>query len=220
MSTPLPPTSTTAVGDDPARDPLSVVVVHHSGFGHTARQAAAVAAGVDSVPGVRADLRDVAILDEDLWRALAAAEAIVFGSPTYFGNTSSVFQAFAEATAPVWAEQGWSGKLAAGFTNSAGLNGNKDNTLLSLIVLAAQHGMTWVPLGLPPGWLYSSTGDARDLNRLGAFVGAMAQSPSDLGADAAPADADLRTAAHLGARVAETALRFAYGRDGAARVAA
>ena len=41
--------------------------------------------------------------------------------------------------------------------------------------------MHWVNLGLPPGWLYTSTGSPDDLNRLGGFLGAMAQSPSDLG---------------------------------------
>ncbi|MEU9234502.1 flavodoxin family protein [Streptomyces subrutilus] len=193
--------------------PTTVVIAYHSGYGHTARQAAAVAEGADSVPGVRTDLRDVAVLDESLWTALGAAEAIVFGSPTYMGSTSSVFQHFAEASAPVWAERGWQDKLAAGFTNSAGVNGNKDNALLSMTVFAAQHGMTWVPLGLAPGWIYSSEGTPEDLNRLGGFVGAMAQSPSDLGPEQAPGTADLRTARHLGERVARAARRQALGRE-------
>ncbi|QGZ48725.1 NADPH-dependent FMN reductase [Streptomyces sp. QHH-9511] len=193
--------------------PITVAVVHHSGYGHTARQAAAVAEGVGSVPGVRADQRDVSVLDDELWAALAAAEAIVFGSPTYMGSTSAVFQRFAEASAPVWAARGWQDKLAAGFTTSAGVNGNKDNALLSMTVFAAQHGMTWVPLGLAPGWIYSSGGSPEDLNRLGGFVGAMAQSPSDLNPEQAPGASDLRTARHLGERVARAALRQALGRE-------
>lgn len=144
--------------------------------------------------------------------ALARADAIVFGTPTYMGGPSAVFQAFAEASSAVWAEQGWQGKVAAGFTNSAGVNGDKLNTLTSMAVLAAQHGMHWVNLGLPPGWLYTSTGSPDDLNRLGGFLGAMAQSPSDLGPDAAPADADLRTAEHLGRRVALTTAHLVHGR--------
>ncbi|WP_411111891.1 flavodoxin family protein [Streptomyces sp. c-19] len=192
--------------------PVTVVIAHHSGYGHTARQAAAVAEGAASVPRAHADLRDVSTLDESLWSALDAAEAIVFGSPTYMGATSAGFQRFAEASAPVWAARGWQDKLAAGFTNSAGVNGNKDNALLSLTVFAAQHGMTWVPLGLAPGWIYSSGGSPEDLNRLGGFVGAMAQSPSDLGPDEAPGTSDLLTARHLGERVARAALRQALGR--------
>lgn len=193
-------------------EPITVAIAYHSGYGHTARQAEAVAAGVASVPGARADLRNVATLDEQLWEALAEADAIVFGSPTYMGGHSAVFQAFAEASGKVWAELGWRDKLAAGFTNSAGVNGDKLNTLTSMVLLAAQHGMHWVTLGLPPGWIYTSTGSADDLNRLGGFVGAMAQSPSDLGPELAPPLADLRTAEHLGRRVAQTATELAHGR--------
>ena len=74
-----------------------------------------------------------------------------------------------------------------------------------------QHGMHWVSLGLPPGWLYSSGGSVDDLNRLGGFVGAMAQSPSDAAASVAPPEADLRTAEHLGRRVAEVAVQLRHG---------
>lgn len=197
-------------------EPVIVAIAYHSGFGHTARQAAAVVAGVESVPGTRADLRDIATLDDDLWLALAAADAIIFGSPTYMGSSSAVFRAFAEASAQVWVEAGWRDKLAAGFTNSAGVNGDKLNTLTSMSLLAAQHGMHWVTLGLPPGWVYTSQGSADDLNRLGGFLGAMAQSPSDLGPDLAPSEADLRTAEHLGRRVARTAVELAFGRRASA----
>ena len=96
---------------------VSVVVAYHSGFGHTARQAAAVAAGVGTVAGAAAVLRDVATLDDELWRDLAAADAIVFGSPTYMGSPTAAFQVFAEASSKVWAELGWKDKVAAGFTN-------------------------------------------------------------------------------------------------------
>ncbi|MCQ0000897.1 flavodoxin family protein [Streptomyces sudanensis] len=191
---------------------ITVAAAFHSGYGHTARQARAVAAGAGSLPGVRAELCDVAALDDRLWETLAAADAIVFGTPTYMGSQSAVFQAFAEASAPVWVEQGWAGKLAAGFTNSAGVNGDKLNVLVSLSLFAAQHGMNWVSLGLPPGGDYSTTGTQEGLNRLGGFLGAMAQSPSDVGPDEAPSGADLRTAEHLGRRVAETALERAAGR--------
>jgi len=193
---------------------VSVVVAYHSGFGHTARQAAAVAAGVGTVAGAAAVLRDVATLDDELWRDLATADAIVFGSPTYMGSPTAAFQVFAEASSKVWAELGWKDKVAAGFTNSAGVNGDKLHTLQRFAVLAAQHGMHWVNLGLPPGWLYSAAGTADDLNRLGGFLGAMAHSPSDAGPDIAPTEADLRTARHLGQRVAEVAGQLARGRHG------
>ncbi|WP_431045477.1 flavodoxin family protein [Streptomyces sp. P1-3] len=191
---------------------ITVAVAFHSGYGHTARQAHAVAAGAASVPGAQSELCDVSVVNDRLWEMLAAADAIVFGTPTYMGSQSAVFQAFAEASAPVWMKQGWAGKLAAGFTNSAGVNGDKLNVLVSLALFAAQHGMNWVSLGLLPGGEYSTTGTPEDLNRLGGFLGAMAQSPSDLGRDDAPSGADLRTAEHLGRRVAKTALAQVSGR--------
>jgi NAD(P)H dehydrogenase (quinone) len=191
---------------------VGIAIAYHSGYGHTERQAVAVAEGVDSVAGARAERRSVATLDDSLWSTLAEADAIVFGAPTYMGSQSAVFQAFAEASARVWADQGWKDKLAAGFTNSAGLNGDKLNTLTSLAVLAVQHGMHWINLGLPPGWLFRTDGSPADLNRLGGFLGAMAQSPSDAGPEIAPPESDLETSRQLGRRVAQVALQIARGR--------
>jgi NAD(P)H dehydrogenase (quinone) len=193
-------------------DPIRIAIAFHSGYGHTARQAASVAAGVHLVPGAKAELHDVSRLDPELWEALADSDGIVFGSPTYMGSASAVFQAFAEASSSVWAAGGWRGKIAAGFTNSAGVNGDKLNTLVGFSLLAAQHGMHWVNLGLAPGWLFTVDGSPEDLNRLGGFIGALAQSPSDGPAESGPSDSDLRTAEHLGCRVAETALQLTEGR--------
>jgi hypothetical protein len=103
----------------------------------------------------------------------------------------------------VWALQGWRDKLAAGFTHSAALSGDKLGTLTQLAVFAAQHGMVWVGLGLPP--TYAGLGETDDTNRLGRHLGAMAQSRP--GGGAVP-ESDLRTAEHLGRRVAEAALRW------------
>ena len=135
------------------------------------------------------------------------------------GGTSATFQAFAEASSAIWADGGWRDKLAAGFTNSAGLNGDKLNTLTSMALFAAQHGMNWVTLALPPGWLYRSTGSGSDLNRLAGFLGAMAQSNADQGADLVPPLADRRTAEHLGRRVAELAGRLRAARRALVEVA-
>ncbi|WP_405178689.1 flavodoxin family protein [Nocardia sp. NBC_01377] len=192
---------------------ITVAVAYHSGYKHTERQAKAVASAAESIDGVDAVLVDVEQLGEDLWNTLARADAIVFGTPTYMAGHSAVFQTFAEASSVVWAEQGWKDKVAAGFTNSAGVNGDKLNTLVGLSLFAAQHSMTWVGLGLPPGWAYTAAGQRDSLNALGSFLGAMAQSPSDLGPEQAPVQADLDTAAHLGRRVAEHTLMLVRGRQ-------
>jgi multimeric flavodoxin WrbA len=184
-----------------------IAIVFHSGYGHTLRQAEAVAAGARRAGTADVRLQPVDRLDDPDWAALAAADAIIFGAPTYMGSVSAPFKAFMDASSKVWFAQGWKDKLAAGFTCSASQSGDKLNSLIQLSVFAAQHGMLWVGLGLMPG-NNSSKGAPSDLNRLGSYLGAMAQANADQGSDAM-LDSDLETAALLGQRVAETVQRMA-----------
>jgi len=197
---------------------VRIAVVYHSGFGHTARQAEAVAAGVEQVEGAEALLLTT---DEaqTRWDDLASAGAIVFGSPTYMASVSAAFKAFEEATSRAVMSQGfaWQDKLAAGFTNSGARSGDKLATLIQIALFAAQNGMHWVNLGLPPS-NNSTTGSDDELNRLGFWLGAGAQSNVDQGPDLAPPESDLATARHLGRRVAEATLQFARGRAVAERI--
>ena len=105
---------------------------------------------------------------------LSTADAIVFGCPTYMGSVSAPFKTFMDSTNAVWALQGWRDKLAAAFTHSAAPSGDKLGTLVQLAVFAAQHGMIWVGLGLPPTYAGIES-DPTDVNRLGSHLGAMAQ---------------------------------------------
>jgi NAD(P)H dehydrogenase (quinone) len=187
-----------------------VAVVYHSGYGHTHEQAAAVAAGAAGVAGVEAELLRIEGPAQDfapLLDKLDKADAVIFGTPTYMGSASAAFKAFAEASSKAWMTGKWRDKLAAGFTNSGSQNGDKDSTLQQLFVLAAQHGMIWVSLGLMPG-NNSTKGSVADLNRLGTSIGAAAQSPVDAGPEHGPSASDKKTAGYLGKRVAEVALRW------------
>jgi NAD(P)H dehydrogenase (quinone) len=186
-----------------------VAIVYHSGFGHTRVQAEAVHRGASRVNNVDATLIPIEEYEAH-WEALDRADAIVMGAPTYMAGASAQFKAFLDATASRWAEQRWKDKLAAGFTNSAGYNGDKLNTLQQFSLFAMQHGMIWVGLGLLPG-NHTSQGSPQDLNRLAGFLGAMAQSNADQPADVVPPLADRATAEHLGERVAEAALRWRAG---------
>ncbi|MFZ5609303.1 MAG: flavodoxin family protein [Pseudomonadota bacterium] len=192
----------------------AIAIVYHSGYGHTAKQAQAVAEGARRVAGAKVDLIGVEDLGDDApaWATLDAADAIIFGAPTYMGGASAPFKAFQDATSKRWMSQAWKNKLAAGFTNSGSHSGDKLNTLVGFVILAAQHGMHWLSLGLMPG-NNSSQGSPEDLNRIGAYLGAMAQSNIDAGADLAPPKADLETAAHLGERVAKAAIRWRAGKN-------
>jgi multimeric flavodoxin WrbA len=188
----------------------SICVVYHSGFGHTAKQAAAVAEGARRVSGAIVDELPVDDLSEETssaWEKLDAADAVIFGCPTYMGSPSAGLKQFMEATSSRWMTQQWADKLAAGFTNSGSQNGDKQNTLVDIATFAAQHGMVWINLNLLPG-NNSSSGSVEDLNRLGASLGAMAQSNVDEPADVVPPEADLDTARRLGERVAKCAHRW------------
>jgi len=191
---------------------IRLVVVYHSGYGHTARQAQAVARGADAAGDVDVTLVPVDDVDQH-WDLLAQADAIVFGAPTYMGSASAQFKVFMDATSrTVFAKGGlWRDKVAAGFTNSAARSGDKLATLQQLAIFAAQHGMHWVNLGLPPGHNNSKSTE-ETVNRHGFFLGAAAQSNADEGADVAPPPADLLTAEHLGKRVAGVARQLLAGR--------
>jgi len=188
---------------------VNVAVVYHSGFGHTEVLAQQVAAGAEE-GGAVAKLVSVADVELVDWSELQAADAIVFGSPTYMGSVSAPFKAFMDASSKVWMEQGWKDKIAAGFTNSASQSGDKLNTLIQLSIYAAQQSMIWTGLGLPPG-NNSSQGTEQDLNRIGSYLGAMAQSNADQGVDVTPPPADRETARMLGVRVAKVAARWHGG---------
>jgi multimeric flavodoxin WrbA len=186
-----------------------IAVAYHSGYGHTAVLAEAVRDGAAG-EGAVVHLIKVDAIIEQQWELLDSADAIVFGSPTYMGGASAAFHTFAEESAKRWFTLSWKDKLAAGFTNSGSKSGDKLNTLQYFSLLAAQHGMTWVNLGLHPGWNVSD-GSENDLNRLGFFLGAGAQTNNDEGPEAVH-KADITTAEHLGRRLVEAARVQAAGR--------
>lgn len=182
-----------------------VAVIFHSGMGHTSYQAKAVRDGAGRVEGVDTELIYVEDARERL-DELASVGGMIFGCPTYMGSVSAPFKQFMDSTAPIWLAQGWRDKIAGGFTNSGNQSGDKLNTLIQLNVFAMQHGMIWAGLGLPGG-NNTSTGSVEELNRLGSWMGAMAQSNTDQGLEGI-AESDLRTAAWLGERIARIVLKW------------
>jgi len=179
-----------------------VAIVYHSGYGHTHRMAQAVAEGANAeLIAIDAEGN----LPAGAWEQLKAADAIIFGTPTYMGSVSWQFKKFADASSKPWYAQEWKDKVAAGFTNSAGMSGDKQGTLTTLFTLAMQHGMIWVSQGLMPANTKSAKRD--DVNYLVSYSGAIAQSPSDGGTGDMSAG-DLATARLFGKRVADIATRL------------
>jgi NAD(P)H dehydrogenase (quinone) len=179
-----------------------VAIVYHSGYGHTQRLAQAVAEGSGGqLIAIDADGN----LPAGAWEQLDAADAIIFGAPTYMGSVSWQFKKFADASSRPWFKQAWKDKLFAGFTSSAAMNGDKFSSLSYMMTLAMQHGGLWVGLGVLPS--NSKAATRNDPNFLGSYSGAIAQSPAD-GSVADMLPGDLETAKNFGQRVAEVAARL------------
>ncbi len=181
----------------------NIVIVYHSGYGHTAKIAEAVAAGSGaSLLAIDAEGQ----LPEGGWDVLDKASTIVFGTPTYMGNVSWQFKRFADASSAVWGKQGWKDKIAAAFTNSASVAGDKQTTLYTLFTLSQQHGMLWVGTGMMPS---NTKGAGRnDINYLSSFAGLATASPSDASVDEIPSG-DLATARLFGNRLRQITERIA-----------
>ena len=184
----------------------SIAVLFHSGFGHTTNVAQAVIDGIGAVEDVTSSLVEIYAdgeLSDEQWAELDSADAIIFGSPTYMGMASWQFKKVADASSKRWLTQEWKNKLAAGFTNSATMNGDKHSTLHYFMTLAMQHSMIWVGSGMMPSNSKAATRD--DINYVGSFGGLMTTSPSDASADEAPPKGDIETAKLFGQRVARVA---------------
>ena len=186
----------------------NIVILYFSSYGHTQKQAEAVEHGAQSTTDTKVEMlvidKEGNLSDAD-WATLAEAHAIIFGTPTYMGGPAWQFKKFADTSFKPWRTQEWKDKVAAGFTNSSSLNGDKFGTLSYLHTLAMQHSMIWIGLGLKPASKKESTRD--DVNWLGGFSGLLAQSPVDATPEEGPSPGDLETARIFGKRVADYAKR-------------
>jgi NAD(P)H dehydrogenase (quinone) len=179
-----------------------IAIAYHSGYGHTKRIADHVEKGAASAG---ATVHMIAIdaegnIAEEAWETLKAADGIIFGSPTYMGTVSWQFKKFADASSKAWFGQDWKGKVAAGFTNSSALNGDKGSTISYLATFAGQQKMLWTGTGMHPSNAKAST--RADLNNLGGYLGLLATSPMDAGVDEM-FEGDLKTAEAFGVNVAD-----------------
>lgn len=178
-----------------------IEVIYFSGYGHTAKQAQAVLEGAQTKGDARLwAIPEDGIASEELWSAADAADAIIFGAPTYMGGVPWQFKRFIDATAGRWQERGWADKITGGFTNSGSPVGDKGETMNFLRTFTAQQGMLWVPLNQLPASTLNSSPEER--NWAGGTSGPLAVSPVDAGPDQAPRKGDLLSAHDYGARVA------------------
>lgn len=147
---------------------MKVYIVFYSMYGHIYKMAEAVAEGVQEVPGAEAVLRRVPeTLSEEILQKMGAiepqktfahipvctvaelesADAIIFGTPTRFGNMCGQMRQFLDATGGLWAKGALVGKVASVFTSSATQHGGQESTILSFHITLLHHGM--IIAGLP-----------------------------------------------------------------------
>jgi len=191
----------------------TVAIVYHSGYGHTAVIAEAVAEGVRAAGGTPDLIRieDAAQDMAPLLERAGAASAIIFGAPTYMGGASAPMKAFIDASSKPWYARAWRDKLAGGFTNGGGYSGDKLQTLVSFAVLAAQHGMIWVSQAELSEHQNGNTDAGADkVNRMVSSLGVMAQS-DNASPEVTPPEGDRKTARLYGERVARAAQRWTAG---------
>ena len=147
---------------------MKVLIVYYSTYGHVHRMAEAVAEGVREIEGVEAALRRVPetlppeVLEKmgavEAQKAfshvpvctvdeLSEADAVIFGTPTRFGNMCGQMRQFLDATGQLWARGALVGKVGSVFTSSATQHGGQESTILSFHITLLHHG--FVVVGLP-----------------------------------------------------------------------
>jgi NAD(P)H dehydrogenase (quinone) len=147
---------------------MKILIIYYSMYGHVHKMAEAVAEGVRKIDGAEAVMRRVPeTLPEDVLQKmgaveaqksmsnvpictvdeLASADAIIFGTPTRFGNMCGQMRQFLDATGQLWAKGTLVGKIGSVFTSSATQHGGQESTILSFHITLLHHG--FVVVGLP-----------------------------------------------------------------------
>lgn len=176
--------------------------IYHSGYGHTKKIVDHMVTFLQKDSEIITQLFTTEEAINNL-NALDECTTLIFCSPTYMGGPSASFKAFADASSKKWMTQSWKNKLAAGCTNSGTLAGDRLGTLHYFTILAAQHGMIWISLGIAPSSSKSGHGATPDaINRVGASLGLETQS-DNANPSVTPAPGDLKTAELFAQRVAE-----------------
>jgi NAD(P)H dehydrogenase (quinone) len=202
---------------------MNILIVYYSKYGHILQMAQAAAEGVGSVKGCEAVIRRAEEFEEEkkqiesdkfalpVWEKqkdilvctlddLRAADGILFGTPTRYGNMIAQLKRLIDSTAQLWMEGALEGKPAGLFTSTATTHGGQETTLLTSMIPLLHLGM--IISGVP----YSTPGMLHTEGRGGTPYGAttVAGQKNELN----PAKEDLEIATALGRRVAEIAMKL------------
>jgi NAD(P)H dehydrogenase (quinone) len=199
-----------------------VLIVYYSMYGHIYRMAEAVAEGVREVAGCEAVIKRVpeTLPDEVLGKMgaleaqksmahvpvatvddLAASDAIIFGTPTRFGNMCGQMRQFLDATGGLWLKGSLVGKVGSVFASSATQHGGQESTILSFHTTLLHQGM--VVVGLP----YSFAGQMGITEITGCSPYGASTIAGGQG-ERLPSDNELAGARYQGAHAARIALKL------------
>ncbi len=192
-----------------------VLIIFDTRYGNTHRLAEAIAEGAREVKGTEVHLRRVEITEPEViieqnesWRKanekfkavpqvtldeMADADALIFGSPTRYGNMTASMKKLFDSTGRLWAENKLFGKVGAAFTSTSTPHGGNEMTIITMFMPMYHHGMIVVTPGYGDPALFAA----------GSPYGA--SSVSGPGADKPPTESDLKVARFLGHRVARVA---------------
>jgi NAD(P)H dehydrogenase (quinone) len=202
---------------------MKVLIVYYSMYGHIHTLAEALAEGAAQVTGVETMFRRVpeTLPEEVLAKMgaldaqkklsavpvcsvdeLAEADAIIFGTPTRFGNMCGQMRQFLDATGGLWAEGKLIGKVGSVFTSSATQHGGQESTILTFLPFLLHQGM--VVVGLP----YSFQGQTRVDEITGGSPYGISTIVGPTG-ERMPTENELQGARFQGRHVAEIAFKLA-----------
>lgn len=174
---------------------IKVSIVFHSESGSTEAIAKSVMHGLKQAG---AEVYIVSCKGKVDIAKLNQSDAIIFGCPTYYGTLSGEMKLFMDKLYEIWSNQLWKDKVAAGFTDSAALNGDKLNVLMQFTLFAMQHSMIWVGLETMPREQRKKL--PFQYNRMGSWLGLMSQT-EDTGITKAAPESDHLTAELFGKRI-------------------
>ncbi|MBW6517445.1 MAG: NAD(P)H:quinone oxidoreductase [ANME-2 cluster archaeon] len=201
---------------------IKIFIIFYSRYGNTMQMAEAIAEGVRSVEGCRAELRRTAelapqevIQRDERWAKmkehlektyplvktsdLKEADGAIFGSPTRFGNMASSLKDFWDQTSGIWMEGGLIGKVGGCFTGSATMHGGQETTILTMWIPMIHHGM--LISGVPYSeQVLMTTRDGGSPYGPSTVAGPMSDKP--------PTENDMVIARALGKRVAQLSVKL------------
>jgi NAD(P)H dehydrogenase (quinone) len=206
---------------------VKILIAYYSMFGHIHRLAEAVASGASGVDGVTVEMRRVPeTLPPDVLEKTGALkaqkafshvpicsrgdlgnyDAIIFGTPTRYGNMCGQMRQFLDATGSLWAQGALAGKVGSVFTSSATQHGGQESTILSFHTTLLHHGM--IILGLP--YLFAGQSRTDEITGCSPYG---ASTIAGQGGDRWPTENELAGARFQGKYVALVASKITPHRD-------